>query len=108
MHFFRDAVVALSDRRIVSMTMTVPKAMIPVREVREQKLVKDIISVPVTGYMNKPKFNIVEAALKSVAIPDGPGLLDLLRGDKKNEGEKDSGSAKPKEPSGTPGKPRSR
>ncbi|MGE5608040.1 MAG: hypothetical protein ACM359_02195, partial [Bacillota bacterium] len=101
---FRDTVVQLSDRRIASMTMTVPKAMIPVREVRDEKFIKDVISVPVTGSVGKPKFNIVEAAMKSVAIPQGPALLDLLRGDKK-DGGKDSRPEKPKEPPGTIGRP---
>jgi len=74
----RETEVRLSDQKIVSMTMTVPKAMIPVPQVRNEKLIKDLISVPVTGTLGKFGFDIGGTAMKSI---NPLGVIDqLLKG----------------------------
>jgi len=74
----RETEVRLSDQTIVSMTMTVPKAMIPLAQVRNGKLFKDLFSVPVTGTLGKFQFEIIETAEKSV---NPLGVIDqLLKG----------------------------
>jgi hypothetical protein len=72
---FRNGAVRLRNHEILSMTMLLPKEMLPF--LREQKFLKPVIEVPVTGSLSKPNFDIVRAALQSV----GPGNpLDLIKG----------------------------
>lgn len=79
---FKDGRIRLSDRRILALTMDVPKAMIP--GVAKQEFIAPVISVPVEGTLARPSFNIPQAALNLV---NPMKALDLLQ----KEGDRGSG-----------------
>lgn len=92
---FRDASVSLSDLRINSMTMTVPKTMIKSSDVQRLKFLKDQISVPVKGTLMKPQFDILGSLLKSTPAQDlVPGALEMLKGQPKEGDQSGGGSEK--------------
>ncbi|MFI5381620.1 MAG: hypothetical protein ACHRHE_20170 [Tepidisphaerales bacterium] len=99
------AVVSLADKKILAMYLGIPKAMLPAAA--RQDFVKDPIVVPVAGTLSSPKFNILEAATKSV---DPASLINSALGGKKGKGggllgNLLGGDKEPAKPAPKPNKP---
>jgi hypothetical protein len=81
---FRDGSVRLRDNQIVSLNMLIPKALIPA--LRDEPAIKDFITVPVTGSLARPQFDIIKAAVQNSGITNPLDLLKRLQGDQGSGG----------------------
>lgn len=84
---FREGAVRLRDNQILSLSMLIPKNLIPA--LRNEPLIKEFITVPVTGTLSRPQFDIIKAAIQSSGLADPLDLLKRLEGNQDAAGGSD-------------------
>jgi hypothetical protein len=83
--------IRLKDNSIVNMHLRVPKALIPLKDVQQFKLLKDQIEVPVIGTTKEWHMDIAKAAVNSI---DPSRIIDTIPGLLGGEKEKPEGGKK--------------